>query len=186
MHAPLPFLSIQLPTGAVKVTHQRLCIPSKESALIHGSSAGTSGSSFFCMAGLHGAVLALYLLQGDSHDGQQWSFQQLCSMHAPPSRCCHSWDSVSEVEDVPGSLLLLADAGSAKSVQVLHAPTLALHKRPQVSTLLLGKRLLRYSTHDMAKHNICCEEAQLVHSPFWHPSHQTHSACEAATRAREL
>ena len=74
------------------------------------------------MAGLHSAVLELYLLQADNRDGRQWSFQQLCSMHAPPARFCHSWDSGSHVEDVPGSVLLLAGSNSAPCVQVPYIP----------------------------------------------------------------
>lgn len=87
--------------------------------------AGADSSSFLCMAGLHGAVLELFSLHGDDHNGRQWSFQQLCSMHAPPSHFCHSWDSGSDTEDVPGSLLLLAGSCSAQPAQVLRVPLLA-------------------------------------------------------------
>lgn len=95
---------------------------SKESTFRIWCTAGAHCSSVLCMAGLHGAVLALYMLKADNPHGRQWSFQQLCSLHAPPLRFCHSWDSGSPVEDVPGSVLLLAGTENAPSVQVPHVP----------------------------------------------------------------
>ena len=72
------------------------------------------------MAGLHGAVLALYVLRENNHECGRGSFQPLCSMHAPPASFCHNWESASDSEDVPGSILLLADACSAYPMQVSH------------------------------------------------------------------
>lgn len=122
----------------------------------NGCAAGAHSSSFLCMAGLHGAVLALYALQEDISCGGQWSFQQLCSTHASPLLFCHSWGGGSHVEDVPGSMLLLAGTGSAHSVQV-HQSALS----------------CQYSQTA----NNCSGQASLVVQQIWASAASAHISC---------